>query len=183
MNTSTHIPQNSHDAPLVLFSFFQVRFSSNLPPTHQSRYGDLAEEDKPSASPENRALMQGSTSNMRRRQVHKLMSQQGTGKEGWSRRASNISSDGDTSSGPDSLPPRRHSEPQMYSAIGYLRIRFVNLPNTLLGCEIKWLLKRYLSQSFQVLSTIVVSPSTASSVLLVNITVCTTAYIGVHTFK
>ena len=150
MNTSSQLtyPQNSHNTLLVLFPFFQVRFSSNLPPTHQSRYGDLAEEDKPSASPENRALMHGSTSNMRRRQVHKLMSQQqGAGKEGWSRRASNISSDGDTSSGPDSLQPRRHSEPQMYSAIGYLRIRFVNAriisQNTLVGCEIKWLLKRY----------------------------------------
>lgn len=49
-----------------------------------------------------------------------------------------------------------------------------------MGCDIKWLLKRYPFRSFQILSTIVVSP--ASSVLLVNITVCTTVYIGVNTF-
>lgn len=131
-------PPNLHNAPLVFISF-QVRFSSNLPPTHQSRYGDLAEEDKLLTSPENRALMHGSTSNMRRRQVHKLMGQQGTGKEGWGRRASNISSEGDTSLGPESVQPRRHSEPQMYSAISYLKIRFVDARKSSITCL--WVVK------------------------------------------
>lgn len=132
-------PPYLHNASLVFFSFFQVRFSSNLPPTHQSRYGDLAEEDKLLTSPENRALMHGSTSNMRRRQVHKLMGQQGTGKEGWGRRASNISSEGDTSLGPESVQPRRHSEPQMYSAISYLKIRFVDARKSPITCL--WVVK------------------------------------------
>ena len=100
----------------------QVRFSANLPPTRQSRFGDLAEEDKQVSSLDNHALMPGSTSKMRRRQVHKLMGPQ-KDQEWQGRRAISIPNEGDSLSGVELFPHRRYSEPQIQGGISYLMIR------------------------------------------------------------
>ena len=80
----------------------QVRFSSNLPPTRQSRFGPNDGERVQFHSPNNATLAKGSVAEtgFRRRQVSKLMNLQT-----------------DPHQGRRSLPPRHHSmDAQMYTS-------------------------------------------------------------------
>ena len=116
------LPSPNHTPIPISYVFSQVRFSANLPPTRQSRFGDLDEQDKQQSSLDNHVLRPGSTSKMRRRQVHKLMGQQ-RDQEWQGRRAISIPNEGDILSGTGLFPYRRHSEPQTQSGISYLMIR------------------------------------------------------------